>query len=433
MFEHPVCEPVQRVDRQIGKFRLQRELGRGSAATVYLATDTFCEHDIALKVFQPGSFDAGRDSAAAQFLKEASLAGRLSHPHIASIFEATMNPQQSYVAMEYVPGGDLSQFCRRDHLLPVDDTLQIGFKSCGALDYAHKQGVVHRDLKPANIMLVAGTNIKVADFGAALLRTAREADAVPVGSPAYVSPEQILGKDVGSASDQFSLGVVLYELLTGERPFKGDTVAQVLRQVACEEPRKPSELRSEVAVSLDDIVLRMLAKNPEDRYSSWAELALDIAKVGRMSVYERGIADSDKFTALRRVGILAGLDDAEIWELAHAGDWSRRPSRSTLVREDEPGETLFFLGAGQVKVTKNSRLLSVLSAGEYFGEMAYIKAGTLPRQATIEAITEVTIAEFQPAQVKHTSARCQLALTEALLHAMVDRLALANQRLATTA
>ncbi len=430
MFEHPVHEPVQRVDRQIGKFRLQRELGRGSAATVYLATDTFCVNDIALKLFQPGLFGEGRDSAAEQFMKEASLAGRLSHPHITSIFEATVNPEQSYVAMEYVPGGDLSQFSTPGRLLPPDDTLQIGFKSCGALDYAHKQGIVHRDLKPANIMRVAGSNIKVGDFGAALLRTAQATDAVPVGSPAYMSPEQIKRKELGPASDQFSLGVVLYELLTGERPFKGESVPKVLREISNAEPRKPSELRSEVAPPLDDIVLRMLAKNPEDRYPSWAELALDIAKAGRLSVYARGIADSDKFTALRGVAILAGLDDAEIWELAHAGEWSRRPARSALVREDEPGETLFFLGNGQVKVTKNGRLLSVLSAGEYFGEMAYIKAGEMPRQATVEAITDVTIAEFEPAHIKRTSARCQLALTQALLHAMVDRLALANQRLA---
>jgi hypothetical protein len=432
MFEHPLHEPVQRVDRQIGKFRLQRELGRGSAATVYLATDTFCENDIALKVFQPGLFEARRDSAAEQFMKEASLAGRLAHPHIASIFEATVHPEQSYVAMEYVPGGDLSRFCRRDDLLPVDDTLQIGFKCCGALDYAHKRGIVHRDLKPANIMRVAGSHIKIGDFGAALLRTAQASAEPGLGCPAYVSPEQIEGKPLGPESDQFSLGTVLYELLSGERPFKGDSVPQVLRQVACEEPRKPSELRSEVAAPVDAIVLRMLAKHPQDRYPSWAELALDIAEAGRLSVYGRGIADSDKFTALRGVAILAGLDDAEIWELAHAGEWSRRPARSALVREDQPGETLFFLGAGQVKVTKHGRLLSVLSAGEYFGEMAYIKAGALPRQATVEAITDVTIAEFEPAHVKRTSARCRLALTRALLHAMVERLALANQRLAIT-
>src|SRR5262245_4319561 len=141
-------------------------------------------------------------------MKEASLAGRLSHPHIASIFERTVNPEQSYLSMVYVPRRDLSQFCPCDHLLPVDDTLQIGFNSCGALDYAHKQGIVHRDLKPANIMLAGGTHIKVADFGAAWLRTAPDTDAV--GSPAYASPEQIRREEVGPATDQFSLGVVLH-------------------------------------------------------------------------------------------------------------------------------------------------------------------------------------------------------------------------------
>jgi len=133
---------------------------------------------------------------------------------------------------------------------------------------------------------------------------------------------------------------------------------------------------------------------------------------------------------LRKVPLLEKLNDAEIWELVHAGRWSRLPSQRAVVREGEPGTSLFFIATGQVKVTKQSRLLSVLSAGECFGEMAYIKAGALPRQASVESMTDTILAEFDPAALQKTSGNCQLAMTTALLHAMVDRLASANERLA---
>jgi CRP-like cAMP-binding protein len=147
-------------------------------------------------------------------------------------------------------------------------------------------------------------------------------------------------------------------------------------------------------------------------------------------VYQQGIADSDKFTALRKVPLLERLNDAEIWELVHAGSWSLLPPQRPIVREGEPGTSLFFIGTGQVKVTKQSRLLSVLSAGECFGEMAYLKGGSLPRQASVESMTDATLAEFDPAALQKTSVNCQLAMANALLHAMVDRLAIANERLA---
>ncbi len=419
--------------QQIGKFQLRRVLGKGASGTVYLALDTFSGADVALKVLDR-EVVANPEFAAtrtAQFMNEASLAGKLQHPHIAAILEASIGHEAGYIALEYVPGGDLSQYAQPGKLLLPEQAIQVAFKSCGALDYAFRQGIVHRDIKPANIMVVSGTNIKVADFGAAYLKGEGPANkGESVGTPYYMSPEQIRGEELGVHSDMFALGVVLYELFTGQRPFLGQTIEELFAKILNGAPPAPSSLRPEVGKAVDDILLRMLGKAPGERYPSWADVALDIARVGRLSVYQQGIADSDKFTALRKVPLLERLNDAEIWELVHAGRWSRLPPRNAVVREGEPGTSLFFIGTGQVKVTKQGRLLSVLSAGECFGEMAYIKGGALPRQASVESMTDAVLAEFDPAALQKTSANCRLAVTTALLHSMVDRLASANDRLA---
>jgi len=417
---------------RVGKFQIRKVLGKGASGIVYLALDTFSGDAVALKVLDPAlvtSPDFER-TIAAQFLNEASLAGKLSHPHIAAILEASVGRDSGYIALEYVPGGDLSQYTAPGKLLSPENSIQIAFKSCGALDYAFRQGIVHRDLKPANIMVVSGTNIKVADFGAAYLKTGQQSAVGDVGSPYYMSPEMIRHAELDHRSDMFSLGVVLYELFTGKRPFTAATLDALFARILEQDPVPPSALRPELDGEIDRIVLRMLSKAPAERYADWAELALDIARIGRLSVYDREVPDSDKFTALRNVPMLQSLGEAEIWELVHAGRWSRVPPQTTIVVEGAEGRSLFFLAAGNAKVTRKGRLLGVLSAREYFGEMAYVRRGGMPRQATVESISDAVIAEFEPEMLLKTTLRCQLQLAEALLHSLVDRLGIANERLA---
>jgi eukaryotic-like serine/threonine-protein kinase len=420
---------------RIGKFQLRKVLGKGAAGTVYLALDTFSGADVALKVLDPKVVSSPdfEKTVTTQFLNEASLAGKLSHPHIAAIFEASIDETGGYIALEYVPGGDLSQYTAPGRLLSVENAIQVAFKSCGALDYAYRQGIVHRDIKPANIMVVSGTHIKVADFGAAYLKSGQDAQIELIGSPYYMSPEQVQGGELGQHSDMFSMGVVLYELFTGRRPFAGGTLEELFAKILGEAPPPPSALRPGIGKDLDALLLRMLGKTPSERYPSWAECALDIAKIGRLSVYQREIADSDKFTALSKVALLARLGEAELWELVHAGRWARVPPQQAIVREGAEGNSLFFLASGQAKVTKQGRLLNVLNAGECFGEMAYIKAGGIPRQATVESMADTIVAEFDSEALQKTSLNCRFQLATALLHSLVDRLALANERMARAA
>ncbi len=417
---------------QIGKFQLRKVLGKGASGTVYLALDTFSGTDVALKVLDPkivASPEFG-ETAMAQFLNEASLAGKLAHPHIAAILEAAVSGNSGYVVLEYVPGGNLSQYTAPEKLLSKDEAVQIAFKSCGALDYAFRQGIVHRDIKPANIMVVSGTNIKVADFGAAYLKKVEGTHITGIGSPYYMSPEQINGEDLGQHSDMFAMGVVLYELFVGQRPFTAPSLPELFAKILNEMPVAPSAIRPEVGKDIDGILLQMMAKSPADRYPTWADLALDIAKIGRLSVYQQGIPDSEKFTALKKVAMLQRLNDAVLWELVHAGRWERLPGRKAIITESDPGNSLFFLASGQAKVTKRGHLLNTLNAGECFGDMAYVKEGEAPRGATVESMGDVVVAEFDPEVIQKTSLPCQLQLTKAILDSVVDRLSLANERMA---
>ena len=271
-----------RTQTTIGKFELKKKLGKGASGTVYLALDTFSGEDVALKVLDPeilSSADVDKTHTK-QFMNEASLAGRLSHPHIAAILEAAVHEGEGYIAIEYVPGGDLSQFTSPDKLLPVEDAFEIAFKCCGALDFAFRQGIVHRDIKPANIMVVSGTNIKLVDFGAAYLHKALDTQITDIGSPLYMSPEQIRGQPLGHHSDMFALGVVLYELFTGRRPYDNPAIGELFDMILHMHPVAPSALRPGLSKDVDPILLKMLAKSPAERYPTWAELALDLVRQG---------------------------------------------------------------------------------------------------------------------------------------------------------
>jgi serine/threonine protein kinase len=412
---------------QLGKYELRRLLGKGASGTVYLGVDTFSKAVVAVKVIDPRIFEDPRNGEIhrQQFLNEASLAGKLEHPHIVSILDAVVAGKPSYVAMEYVAGGNLTQLLGTTPV-PVEDAIQIGFKCCGALDYAFKQGIVHRDIKPANIMLAQGTDVKIADFGAAYLKSNAPTETVNIGSPAYMSPEQIEGGELSLQSDMFSLGIVLYELLTGRRPFVAPNVPDLLQQVLKAEPALLSKARSDIPPELDKAVLAALRKNPRDRYPTWADFALELAKLGGLRFQGPVVPDSERFASLRQSVMLDKLNDAQMWQLVKAGRWKRLAPRTTLIREGESGNSLFFLAKGQLKVTKQGRLLNMIGAGECFGEMSYIRGDA--RQATVESLTEVVLAEVDQAALERLSVECQLHFTRAVLRTVVDRLAFADTR-----
>jgi serine/threonine protein kinase len=416
---------------QVGKYEVEKLLGKGATGTVYLARDSFSGSKVALKTIEPEVFRDPEFGTVyrSQFQNEASLAGKLKHPHIVGILDAVVGEDSGHIAMELVTGGDLAEHCAPDKLLPVADVVQIGFKVCGALDYAAKEGIVHRDIKPANIMVAQGTDVKIADFGAAFLKKSQVVQTAAMGSPFYMSPEQIEGGALTFHSDMYALGVVLYELLTGRRPFAADNLDELVRKILQEDPEPPSKVRPELKPELDAVVLRAMKKKPEHRYASWADFELELSKVSKLVLPPGAISDSEKFVALKKVEMLSLLSDAEIWELANAGRWMRVDKGKVIIKENDAGQSFFFLAGGEAKVTRGGRLLNMVNASECFGEMAYIRGGAMPRHATVEAMTELLLAEFDPGSLDKMSVGAQLHLTRALVRNVVDRLALANTRL----
>jgi serine/threonine protein kinase len=431
----PLVPARAEVPARIGKYEIRRALGKGAVGTVYLARDGFSDQDVALKVIDPGFFKhpGFREVYRPQFEVEASLAGKLDHPHIVSIFDAVLTDDAGHIVMEYVPGGNLAPYVSGRNLLPVDNAVEVVFKCCGALDYAFRHGIVHRDIKPANIMVGEGTDIKIGDFGAAYLRHGEVTQTIRLGTPSYMSPEQIEEGPLTQHSDMFCLGIVLYELLTGLRPFSARTLPALFKKIVEDDPALPSRLTPGVPAALDHVVMRALSKAPAERYATWAEFALDLAHIGRLRSSQQSVPDSEKYESLKRVKLLGSLSEPELWALVKAGQWSRANANQVIIGEGEESDRLYFLAKGEAKVTKRGRLLNVIRAGEFFGEMSFITGGALARQATVESVSDLLVATFERHTLEQVQASCQLRFVWALLSNVVDRLALADVRLAQTA
>jgi len=418
--------------KKIGKYEIIRQLGKGATSVVYEALDPFVNRHVAMKVVFPealGDKDHGRRYRKL-YVTEASLAGKLSHPHIVSIFDAVADDEASYIVMEYVDGTTLEQYSRPEHLLPINKVIEIVFKCTKALDYAAKQGVIHRDIKPANIMLSGENDIKITDFGAAITGATETTQITGIGSPAYMSPEQVKEQQLTHQTDIFSLGVVLYQLLTGNLPFQANNNYGMIYQIINAEAPAPSALRPEVPPHLDAIVKRALQKETADRYQSWEEIAHELVAVfGNLQKPEKSIPDSEKFNALRKITFFRNFADVELWEVLRITAWHKYSPGHVLIKEGDIGKSFFILAAGEVKVTKQGKLLNVLRGGDCFGEMAYLGKQKFRRTASVTSSTDITVIEIKSESLTQASEMCRHNFNGAFLEILVDRLSMANTRL----
>lgn len=287
----PSIAPVLPKAGRVGRFCIERELGRGTNGIVYLSRDPIIDREVAIKTFNPDLSTLQRKGCEEQFINEARAAGRLSHPHIVTIYEASCEGGATYVAMEYLKGKPLSKMIEDKHVFRCGEIAAIFWKIADALAYAHDKGVIHRDIKPANIFMVGDKDPQLVDFG-----IARAPNRVPgmagngdapytmyhkatlLGTPAYMSPEQALQQQTDARSDVYSLGAVMYELLTGRKPFVAGDVGQLLDKIAYKAPKQLREINPMVPDILAGIVMRAMAKRPEKRYQSAAGMADDIRK-----------------------------------------------------------------------------------------------------------------------------------------------------------
>jgi serine/threonine-protein kinase len=273
---------------RLGRYRLQKEIGRGSMGRVFLAYDPELDRPVALKVIQAvaGLPEAERSAARERFLREARLAARLSHPGIVTVYDVGDSGGVPYLAMEYLEGRTLDGHTGPGALLPADSVAEIVAQAAEALHFAHDRGTVHRDIKPSNLMLLRDGTVKILDFGLARgVEAALTHEGHLLGSPAYMSPEQIRGDPVDGRSDLFSLGVVLYELLCGKKPFPGATVSSILYRIVHEPPQEPETSSGRLPAAMGAVLARALAKNPADRYPTGREFAAAVRNASRPDAF----------------------------------------------------------------------------------------------------------------------------------------------------
>ena len=267
----------------LGRYRIEKELGKGAMGVVYLGRDPKIGRIVAIKTLAlSNTFDVDElVEVKARFFREAETAGRLNHPNIVTIYDAGEEHDLAYIAMEFLQGEDLTHYAKPDALLPIDTVIYIAIKVANALDYAHAQHVVHRDIKPSNIMVALDSDmVKVTDFGIARITDASKTKTgIVLGTPSYMSPEQLSGKKIDGRSDLFSLGVTLYLLLTGELPFIADSMAALMYKISNEPHTDIRQINPELSENLANIINKLLEKNIEERYQSGQQVAADLTKL----------------------------------------------------------------------------------------------------------------------------------------------------------
>ena len=387
---------------KIGKYVVVREVGRGSTGVVYLSHDAYYGRDVAIKVY---NMDTGGDEERARiarkmFLSEAHLVGMLQHPHILPIYDAGEENGRCYIVTEHVHGArTLAAYCRPDNLLRIDDTVEIMFKCAKALNYAHSRGVIHRDVKPSNIMLTQDSDVRIIDFGIALVSDSDISRIEGIaGSPSYMSPEQVQSFELTNRSDLYSLGAVMYELLTGSRPFRAGNLQKLLHQIVYATPPPIHTLRKDVPEELETVVALAMQKDPEKRCKSGLDFAAE----------------------LTRLKFCHEFSHAEIWEVLRASSWQDYAAGEEIVKEGEMDDRFYILVTGGCVVERHGKSIGALDTGDCFGEASYVPGAK--RTATIRAGGAVTVLKVSSTLLEQVSASCQLRFNRVFLSSLIARL-----------
>lgn len=409
----------------IDKYEIVRLLGHGATSRVYLAYDAFTERQVAIKHFNADFLADPEHGPAYRKLiaTEASLAGRLNHPHIVGIYDAARGAENCYIVMEYVDGATLEKYGQPDHLLPIEKVIEIIFKCALALDFAGRNGIIHRDIKPANIMLCRDGDVKIADFGAAMLAKSDQTQVMGVGSPSYMSPEQIRQDPLTQQTDIYSLGVVMFKLLTGRLPFEAENSHALTRKILDAPPPDIRSLRPALPQRLARVVEKAMQKDLALRFRDWREFAHDLARLASLDLPQESISETEKFNTLRALPFFGNFGEVVLWEVLRISVWGRVPVGTYLMHEGDAGDFFFIVAAGSVRITKAGHDLGLKPAGHCFGEMCYLRRGDMTRTATVMACTPVTLLKIKADALGNASDACQSSFNRAFLDILVDRLA----------
>jgi serine/threonine protein kinase len=421
---------------KIGKYEVIRTLGKGATAIVYLCRDTESNREVAVKVILLGSNNAAMSRRLMKlFQTESGIGRRLDHPNIVRIYDAVVEPERAYIVMEYVDGTPLDQFVSISKLLPLHRVIGIIFKCCLALDYAYREGVIHRDIKPANILVTGDDEAKITDFGLSLnLQQEEGRDStfiMGVGSPAYMSPEQIKAYPLNQKTDLYSLGVVLFQLLTGRLPFRANNAATLIYRIINLDTPSISALNPNLPAGLDPILKKALEKDLYNRYKNGAEFAKDLAAVRYQILEENDTKeDTSHFQMLRDLPFFADFEDIEVWESLRICVWRDLAAKVTIIKEGDSGRMFGIIVSGYVEVSQEGRAISRLGPGEVVGEMAYLHPKSAFRRTSVVTLEPTVFLEVNASALALSSEEVLERFQKALVARVLDRLAEADKILA---
>jgi serine/threonine protein kinase len=397
------------VPDKIGKYVIINKVGKGSTGTVYLSHDPYYRRDVAIKVYNLEE-DQDEDRARVSrkmFFNEAHMVGMLQHPNIMPIYDAGEEEGKYYVVTEHIQGArTLAAYCRPDNLLRVDDVVEIIYKCAKALHYAHGRGVIHRDIKPSNVMLTIDNDVRIIDFGIAIVADADVSRIEGIaGSPSYMSPEQVQSEELTSASDIYSLGAVLYELLTGFRPFRADNLSKLLHQIVFATPPPIHTYRNDLSEELEEVVAMTMQKDPAKRCPSGNSLAADLTRVYQdLRTKYDSLDNQEHFDLLRTLKFFHEFSHAEIWEVLRASDWTEYQDGDDIVREGEMDDRFYIIVLGQASVEANGMKIGSLESGACFGETSYVRGAKRTASAGIVSLP-AAIQQGLPALADHPVTR----------------------------
>ena len=421
---------------KIGKYEIIRALGKGATAVVYLAVDPDSGREVAIKLIRFGEDTAAMSRRLRKlFQTEDSIGRRLDHPNIVRVYDAVIQPDQAYLVMEYIEGSALDSYCAINRLLPMHRVIGIIFKCCLALDHAFRQGVVHRDIKPANILIDKDDNPKITDFGLALnLHKDMNKDStfvMGVGSPAYMSPEQIKNYPLNQKTDLYSLGVLLFQLLTGRLPFRATNQGALVYKIVNADTPSVCALNPNLPPGLDPILKKALEKDLYSRYRNGAEFAKDLSTVRYQILDEDSTQqDTSHFEKLRRLEFFTEFEDIELWEVLRISVWREVSEKVVLIRENDKNRLFGVLVSGYAEVSIGGKSLCRIGPGEVVGEMAFLHPADSTRFATVVTLESSLFLEINSSALELSSDEVQERFRKTLVTKVLARLRSANKALA---
>lgn len=415
---------------RIGKYTLRGEIGRGACGVVYKGFDPFVRREVAIKVALQDAAARGDAEHERAFFAEAHAAGMLQHPHIVSLYDAGVEDELSYIVMELIDGQTLLPMCRPNTArMPLEQVVEIGIKCARALHFAHGKNVLHRDIKPSNIMLTRDGTPKVMDFSIAEIGGGDASGKRNlVGSPLYMSPEQVARAPLGPGTDLYSLGAVLFQLLTGMPPFSHAEIPELFRAIRGQPAPDVRTLRPDVPEALSKIVTRLLLKDPEQRPSSGDELAAALGRVvDRLRSDGQRSNRRDSRDSIRRLHFFSAFSDDEVDEILNASTMATYSPGDMLIREGEIDNAFFIIAVGAADVLKGGKLINRLERGDCVGEIGFLSATR--RTATVTATTSLLALKINAGLMEQVSRDCQLRFYKVFTETLIYRLSLTSAKL----